>query len=219
MRHTNAGVLAAALLLAATGVRAQDVPRRAVRVLLTHSMTSGTSAHGAACPCPESGDVLAPVSLSSLEFEVAWTLWRGGGWGVEYPIRAVPLALVRNNPTAAARLDPHGRGWVLSSRTPRDSTVGLGIKPLGIRGWAGSDRVGLEGEVSSGFFHFGTPLLAANGTQFNFVIEVGIGLRVDLPGRGGTVIGYKWHHLSNAGFGEVNPGLDSGVLYVAFRFD
>jgi hypothetical protein len=30
------------------------------------------------------------------------------------------------------------------------------------------------------------------------------------------VLGYRRHHLSNAGLGEVNPGLDSNVLFFGF---
>jgi hypothetical protein len=182
-------------------------------------MTSGSSAHGPLCLCPEGADVLAPVSVTSFEIDVAWRLGGGPRWGVEYPLRVVPLALVRNNPTDAARRNPMGSGWTISPMPPRSSTAGFGIKPVGMRGWVGSGRVAVQADASGGFIHFGSPLLAANGTRFNFVAELGVGLRIDMPGRGRTVIGYRWHHLSNGGFGEVNPGLNSDMLAVGFWLD
>lgn len=215
------GPMAALALLAllAPGAGAQAPPARSVGVLLTHSMTSGASAHGPLCPCPGSRDVLAPVSISSLELDVAWRLARGGWWGVDYAMRAVPLALVRNNPTEEARPNPTGRGWIMSTRTPRGSTLGLGIKPVGVRAWAGAERLALLAEASGGILRFGTPLLAANGTRLNFAAELGLGVRLGLSQRVRTIVGYKWHHVSNAGLGEVNPGLDSDLVYLGFWFD
>jgi hypothetical protein len=216
----NSLLAALALLpLFACAVCAQDTPGRSVGVLLTHSVTSGASAHGPVCPCQESRDVLAPVSVSSLEVDVAWPLARGGWWGADYSVRAVPFALVRDNPTEAAERNRNGPGWTISSRTARGSTVGLGIKPVGVRAWAGGRRLALLGEASGGVVRFGTPLLAANGTRVNFVAEVGVGVRLDLPGRARAIVGYKWHHLSNAGLGEVNPGLDSDLVSVGFWFE
>jgi hypothetical protein len=215
-------VLVAALLatgLSVANAAAQGVGRRSIGVVATHSMTSGSSAHGPLCPCPGSSDVLASVSVSSLELDVAWAVGRGSGWGLEYPLRIVPLALVRNNPTDFARPNTAGPGWTISSSPPRASTYGFGVKPIGMRGWVGSGHVGMQAEVSGGLMRFGSPLFAANGAQFNFVAELGVGVRIDVPGRGRTVLGYRWHHLSNGGLGEVNPGLNSDVLSLGFWLD
>jgi len=109
--------------------------------------------------------------------------------------------------------------WAMSVDTRRASTLGFGIKPLGVRGWVGSPRVRLELDASAGVMHFGDPLLASNATRFNFVYDYALGLGVKLPGGGRAVVGYRHHHLSNAGLGDVNPGLDSHAAFVGLRLD
>ncbi len=98
--------------------------------------------------------------------------------------------------------------------TPRERDVGAGIKPLALRAWAGSGPVRLEGDVSAGAMFFARPMLAANATRFNFVAEADLGVRFTLPDGRRIVVGYRRHHLSNGGLGDVNPGLNSHVLYL-----
>jgi hypothetical protein len=42
------------------------------------------------------------------------------------------------------------------------------------------------------------------------------GIRMEVPSAGRAELGLRRQHLSNAGFGEVNPGLDSHVAYIGF---
>ena len=51
-------------------------------------------------------------------------------------------------------------------------------------------------------------------THLNFVYEMGVGLRMSWLARGVVVVGYRRRHLSNAGLGEVNPGLNSHMLFL-----
>jgi hypothetical protein len=199
--------------LGAPGAGAQE-SSRSLGLLLSHSMTSGTSSDGPECLC-ERADVLAPVSVSSIEVELTLTLRASQAWGLELPVRAVPLIMARNNPVNAAYADPFGQ-WFMPLDTPRSSTLGLGLKPVGLRAWAGSRRVRLQAEASAGVVRFGSPLLAANATRFNFVYDVAVGIRIDVPGAGRAGLGLRRQHLSNAGLGEVNPGLDSHVAYIGF---
>lgn len=210
--------LAAAFVLAALnapGARAQE-RSRPLGLLLSHSMASGTASDGPTCLCGERADLLAPVTVSTLELELTLPLMASSSWGVEIPVRAVPLMVVRNNPVSAAHYLPGLDQWAMSVDTPRASTLGLGIKPIGLRAWAGPRRVRLQAEVSAGVMRFGSPLLASNATRFNFVYDMGLGVRIEVPRSGRAEAGFRWQHLSNAGFGEVNPGLDSRVAYVGF---
>jgi hypothetical protein len=92
--------------------------------------------------------------------------------------------------------------------------LGLRIKPAGLRGWIGGDDLRLEADASAGVLRFGTPLLAANAAKLNFVYEMGVGLRMSWLAQGGVVVGYRRHHVSNAGLAEVNPGLNSHMLFL-----
>lgn len=92
------------IALAAPGARAQQASRP-LGVLLSHSMTSATASDGPECLCGERADVLAPISLSSIEVELTLPLRTTARGGVEMPLRAVPLVVVRNNPISAAVVD------------------------------------------------------------------------------------------------------------------
>jgi len=202
------------IALAAPGAPAQQASRP-LGVLLSHSMTSATASEGPECLCGERDDVLAPISMSSIEVELTLPLRTTARWGVEMPLRAVPLVVVRNNPISAAVVDGTGQ-WFMALDTPRSSTLGFGLKPVGFRAWAGSKRVRLQAEVSAGVVRFGSPLLASNATRFNFAYDMAAGIRMEVPSAGRAELGLRRQHLSNAGFGEVNPGLDSHVAYIGF---
>ena len=208
-------LIAGCALLCSLGAHdlAAQSPSRTFGLTLTQSVGSGTSAHPPPCGtlCSQR-DVLAPLSLSTLEIELAVPLHTRDRWGLEYHLRAVPLAMMRDNPTQPARWS--GLGWSLSTTTARASTFGFGLKPAGLRGWIGRGDVRLEADASAGVLRFATPLFAANGAHVNFLYEMGVGLRMSWLARGGVVVGYRRHHVSNAGIAVVNPGLNSHMLYL-----
>jgi hypothetical protein len=201
--------------LAASPTDAQQ-SGRTFGLTLSHSVASAAAAHGSVCPCVHETDVLAPVSVTTMEVELAFPLAAGERWGLDYPLRLVPITLVRNNPAEPARMLGSGR-WTMSLETPRASTAGLGAKPIGLRGWVGARRVRLEADASAGVIHFGMPLLASNATRLNFAYDFAVGLGIALPGGGRALVGYRYHHMTNAGLGDVNPGLDSHAAYLGFR--
>ncbi|HUP52536.1 MAG TPA: acyloxyacyl hydrolase [Longimicrobiales bacterium] len=60
------------------------------------------------------------------------------------------------------------------------------------------------------------PSSTSNATRFNFAYDMAAGIRMEVPRAGRAELGLRRQHLSNAGFGEVNPGLDSHVAYIGF---
>jgi hypothetical protein len=146
-----------------------------------------------------------------MEVEIRRRIDSGGRLGLDYSARFVPAAYVRGNPKRAGTWN--GSAWTIPAATKRSSVVGVGIKPLGARLWLGAARSRLETDLAVGVFAFSEPLLAANASRINFVLEVGIGVRISR-----IVVGYRRHHISNGGFAEVNPGLNSDVVFVGFDF-
>lgn len=193
----------------ASSASSQD-PDRAFAVVLTTSTDSRSATQPCLSNC-SGRDILSPVSLTTVELELARPLNTGRRMGFDYYSRFVPLAYVRGNPAMAATWN--GAGWSMPVGTERSSTVGIGVEPLGARLWVGSRDVRVEGDLAAGIFGFLDPLLAANAARVNFAIEAGIGARI-----AGLIFGYRKHHISNAGFGEVNPGLDSSVIFLGFEF-
>ena len=197
-------LLGAALgvLMATSAARAQET-RRTVGVTFHRSTSSRAIASQA-------------VSVSSVEVDVSFPILDSDWWRIEYEI-AIPVALVHDNPTGA--VSSFGDTWVVWNPPPPTTTLGIGAQPVGIRALVGPRRARLQLDASGGFIRFGTPLLAANGTRFNFTADAGVGVRLALPDRGYAVAGYRLHHVSNGGLGEVNPGLDAHELYLGVLFE
>jgi hypothetical protein len=49
------------------------------------------------------------------------------------------------------------------------------------------------------------------------MFDYGAGVDVVLRNGRAATIGYRFHHISNAGSGPSNPGLDANIVYVGFR--
>src|SRR5688572_33284299 len=87
-----------------------QVARPLLGVTLAHSISSGTAAWPDSCisTC-QARDVLAPISISSVEIDAAFPLRSLPRYGLDYVVRAVPVIVARDNPTGTAT---HGRlGW------------------------------------------------------------------------------------------------------------
>ena len=69
--------------------------------------------------------------------------------------------------------------------------------------------------ISTMFTESYTPVPQAR--RFNVTAEFGGGFEVVRASGGAVVVGYKRHHLSNAGSALANPGLESDVCYVGLR--
>jgi len=185
---------------------------RALSLVVTHSTDSRSASQSSAClPRCEGRDVLTPLSLSAIEIELAWPLGGANRLGFDYHAGVVPMAWVRRNPDRAAVWT--GSAWRMPVETERSSVLGIGVKPLGARLWAGWGDARLEADLSAGVFLFTDPLLAGNASRTNFTLEGGIGARF-----WSVAVGYRKHHISNAGLGDVNPGLDSNVIYLGVSF-
>ncbi len=57
------------------------------------------------------------------------------------------------------------------------------------------------------------------GTTVNFLFDFGLGYDFPIGLNGNKFqIGYNVHHISNAGTGRINPGIDFHMFYIGFRF-
>lgn len=99
----------------------------------------------------------------------------------------------------------------------RTTARAFGIRPFGVRLAAGPDGLLVHTGAAVGGLHFNIPAPASNASRFNFTVEVEAGVRVRIP-HGRFAVGYRLHHLSNGGFGRVNPGVDSHMVYFGVVF-
>jgi lipid A 3-O-deacylase len=62
------------------------------------------------------------------------------------------------------------------------------------------------------------PRIREQSTQFNFVLETGPGTQYFLSSTVAWGVGVRFHHISNAGIGERNRGLNSVLAYTGISF-
>lgn len=98
------------------------------------------------------------------------------------------------------------------------TAYGVGLAPLGLETvWFRSAPASVVLSLSGGGAFFTRPIPDPEATRFNFTAEGVAGVRIRLPRTSDAVItaGLRWHHISNGFTGQVNPALDSRLLYLA----
>jgi|SRR5579859_1808123 len=119
---------------------------------------------------------------------------------VRYVAEVVPLSVVG---------DPQANGRVYA--------YGAGGSPIGAQiNFLYSHRIQPFLASSGGFLYFNRPMFGA--TQFNFTAQLGAGVQLFTSRHHSIDFGYKYHHISNANLGRINPGMDSHVVFVGVSF-
>lgn len=68
-------------------------------------------------------------------------------------------------------------------------------------------------KTSAGFMYLDKQFPDSRGTKFNFTLELGTGVEMMVTSNISFTLGYKYHHMSNFFFGDINPGIDSNIFY------
>jgi hypothetical protein len=153
--------------------------------------------------------------LTGLRYE--YVLASSGGSSTAYTLDLHPLAVVTNTPEYALQRVRLRNGTVGSQlvETGRSPVKGVGISPFGLQVYTA--RVGFArffAGGSAGGMWFARQMPVANARRFNFALQAGAGAELLSRGGGVLLVGYKFHHLSNAGTAPANPGLDGHVVYM-----
>jgi hypothetical protein len=130
----------------------------------------------------------------------------------------VPLNLYNPTRFSAAALPRRGTHVDVLQQTGRGPVYGFGANPLGLellgpRVRAIRPYVGAAG----GFLWFTRNTPEPEARRLNATFEAGGGLRVARGAHHSLLVGWKFHHLSNAWTAPYNPGLDGNVFYVGFQ--
>ncbi|HEU4584400.1 MAG TPA: acyloxyacyl hydrolase [Gemmatimonadaceae bacterium] len=163
--------------------------------------------------------------LYIVDLRAGWTLTSNRFLSVEYAPSLVPLAISTRNPTeyeprvansCIEGKDCNNYKALSISTVPLFSTTyGFGLTPVGFQmRLFRTSPVQLLTYANGGALWFTHRIPDPEATRFNFTAELGAALQVNLPDRLGLVLGYSWHHTSNAGTGHVNPGLNSRALSI-----
>jgi hypothetical protein len=153
--------------------------------------------------------------LTGLRYER--TIETRGSVTTAYTFDLHPIAVVTNTPQYSEQQIRARNGIVFNQivETGRSPVVGAGFSPLGLQLY--SARFGnarLFGGGSAGGIWFNRDMPMAGARRFNFALQLGTGVELTARSGASLVLGYKFHHLSNAGTAQVNPGMDGHLLYV-----
>jgi len=144
---------------------------------------------------------------------------RGGmqfSWLVEVlpAIVATVGAPVNRMPTPTRAPEIYFNPERLARYTLHD-VYGFGIAPFGAEVTRPLTRtLSAMFNVTAGGAFFSAVVPYGKATQANFTVAPTLGLEWKLPGGYALSSGYSLHHLSNASFGDANPGLNSHMVVV-----
>lgn len=144
-------------------------------------------------------------------------IWRGQRGRVAYLGELLPIILARSGPPASRIPDTlrnHFDRDELNRFKYRDA-YGFGIAPFGMEtSYQTSRRTSALFNITAGGLLFTRIVPYGKGTKPNFTVSPGVALQWEPANRTRVAFGYTFHHLSNASFGEANPGMNSQMLYV-----
>lgn len=127
------------------------------------------------------------------------------GWGaLQYTVDLLPAAVV---------FEPS------EVRSGSSTIYGFGFAPLGLKLTVGQ-RSWIKPflAASLGLVYFRRDVPVPDSSRFNFTEEIGLGVDFFLAPKRALTVGYKIQHLSNAGIGDRNPGMNSHIIYAGFSF-
>ena len=140
----------------------------------------------------------------------------------DYFMDVVPWVRSTNNPVKYSDVvtcspSPLPGGLICTSSQVMETATahGFAFAPIGLqmRAWHGRP-VELVVGASFGAVMYNQRVPDPGEKRLNFMGDITIGVQVRTDARGSVIAGLRQNHTSNASTGEVNPGLDSRVLYV-----
>lgn len=152
------------------------------------------------------------------------TVSRSDAVALAYTFDVIPAATVANTPVrirpvCCTGLAENVRRELERSleRVEPSTAYGFGVAPLGFQLELFRHRpVSLTLGGGGGLLFFDRDVPHLDTRKMNFTATLNAGLRMVIAEVGEVTLGYKYHHLSNAGTGTFNPGLDSSMLYLGW---
>jgi hypothetical protein len=122
--------------------------------------------------------------------------------------------------TTAIYAIPNGTLTTVSVNTcTRRWTIGEAISPIGFQ-WNFLPRRKLQPFVigHGGYMYSTTPIPTDQAGSFNFTFDLGAGMELYRSKSRSVRIEYRFHHISNHGTAQENPGIDNGLFQVTYSF-
>jgi len=142
---------------------------------------------------------------------------------LKYQIDFIPLAIIRYEQERLIRLTPTTLGVDRNDTT----AYGAGLTPINFQlNFRRQSKIQpfITAEAGLLIFNKKIPddrsLLRPNqvGRQFNFTLAGGGGVEFLTDDARSYTVGFKFHHISNASTGNINPGFDQNLFYFGYTF-
>lgn len=145
--------------------------------------------------------------------QVAHLILRSSFAVVSYTPALMPAIIATANRDYTTIAYPNGRSGTIVSKT---TAFGVGFLPVALEAKLFvSNRSGLVIGGGGGAAYFDRRIPDPAETRFNFLANGHAGLYFRSV-VGTTTVGFWLQHVSNGNTGQVNPGMDSRMLYVGF---
>jgi hypothetical protein len=164
--------------------------------------------------------------LFLLGLRARWLLSGSGPLEVAYTADLLPAVVSTGMPSytfvnVPGPSCPPNQGCALPVITEmtRKTVYGFGAAPVGgeVR-FRATQQFALVLRGSAGGVYFSRPIPDPEERRFNFIFDVGAGAELRFSRRVGITAGYRLNHISNAGRGPVNPGMNSHMLELGLNF-
>lgn len=135
----------------------------------------------------------------------------------------IPLALINYEQQRFVRVSP----TVLGIERERATVYGIGLTPVSFQlNFRRRKKVQPFLNASAGMMRFAksvpddrSPVFPERrGRQFNFTLAGGGGIEYAAESARSYTLGFKFHHISNASTGNINPGFDQNLFYFGYTF-
>lgn len=144
------------------------------------------------------------------QYAVTFRARRRVAW--KFVAEVVPVALL-NEPTEYYFNTQHQSTGSRAGAT----TYAGGVTPLGLQvNFRNGRRVQPFFDAHGGMLYFTRQEPVPNSSQYNFTFNFGTGVQVFAGKRSSLLVGYKYHHISNADSATKNPGVDSNEVYAGW---
>ena len=222
MRFRAAWVAGVALLVSATTIHAQD-GQPAGRTPPTFAVW--TAFAGNEPLNTRIGDT-NDRDLFLIGLRARWLLSESGRVEVAYTADLLPAVVSTGMPSytfanVPGPMCPPNQTCPLPIITEmtRNTVYGFGVAPVGgeVR-FRATRPLAFVLRGSAGGVYFTRPIPDPEERRFNFIFDIGAGAELRFSRRVAMTAGYRLNHISNAGRGPVNPGMNSQMLELGLSF-
>lgn len=142
---------------------------------------------------------------------------------IKYQIDLIPLAIINYRTERLIQVSPN----VLGYNRDRQTAYAAGLTPVSFQlNLRRKTKIQPFLTASAGLLMFNKSLpddrsaLRPNqrGRQFNFTLAGGGGVEFLTDDAKSYTVGFKFHHISNASTGNINPGFDQNLFYFGYTF-